>query len=747
MKLRAGKKSWFRLLTICWIVTLLLSSGQVLAQEAKESVKQVIVVKNEIGEPIDKAVFEIQNDKNEVLETCVSDVSGCAIIKNVNEGKYQLKQIKTQAGYELAKQRSIEIKIENPITEEVVINQKKPSEPESAGEKSGEGTGPEINENNLSDVSSNEKPAETEIATALNEEKAEDLTNLSATALNVNDLNVNITQITGSTTQFSISTVGYAGKTGISKVCFPTWSERNGQDDLRWYEGTLDSKGEYSLTVDAKDHGFETGIYNIHTYIYGLKGEVIKTFVNTQSLETQKPAISLTEVINNAYKVRLTGASNPQGVSWVSFPTWTQVDGQDDLRWEPGTYVGNDTWEATVHINDYKRSYDTFITHAYLMNKDGQQKYCGAIEQIVKNPFLKEPLEIKVQPDNNASKFSIVTQNCGGKTGAKSVAFAVWTKRNGQDELKWYEGALGPNGEFYAYVDIENHGFETGPFIVHAYLRGTTGETIAFTNSEFTMPDVKPTIEYDNAVLNNVFKIRIKNVSNENGVASVIFPTWSRTNGQDDVHWEQATYIGNNTWEATINLNNYTIIVDDFITHAYLVDRNNKTVFVKDSVKHILQNTATIYGFFAYPLDKNYKPDPGDQTDWFGPRWGDIHEGIDIPADRYASCYSVANGVVEKAGYFMGYGRYIRIRTTDRYGESVSFFYGHLQEINVSVGQSVSMGQKIGSVGGSGYNTQGKYIDDAYGSHLHFGAIANADYACVDPEIWIDFHNPYRNAN
>jgi Peptidase family M23. len=65
----------------------------------------------------------------------------------------------------------------------------------------------------------------------------------------------------------------------------------------------------------------------------------------------------------------------------------------------------------------------------------------------------------------------------------------------------------------------------------------------------------------------------------------------------------------------------------------------------------------------------------------------------------------------------------------------------------VGVGQSVSKGQKIGSVGGSGYIAKDKYADNAYGPHLHFGAIANADDACVDPEIWIDFHNPYSNAN
>ena len=168
-------------------------------------------------------------------------------------------------------------------------------------------------------------------------------------------------------------------------------------------------------------------------------------------------------------------------------------------------------------------------------------------------------------------------------------------------------------------------------------------------------------------------------------------------------------------------------------------------VFVDRGIKKITQNTQTIYGFFAYPLDKRYKPDPNDSEYWFGPRWGKIHEGIDIPAPYYAKCYSAANGIVERAGYFMGYGRYVRIKSTDRYGESVSFFYGHLREIHVTEGQIVSMGQVIGSVGGSGYNSDKVYVENAYGPHLHFGAIANADDACVDPEIWIDFHNPHRN--
>lgn len=607
---------------------------------------------------------------------------------------------------------------------------------------------PETTKDTAGSDNADVKVDEVDAVTTNDQNPDEELSETVKTTTGVSDLRIIISQAAENKTQFTVSTIGCAGKAEIGRVLFPTWTARNGQDDLHWYEGTRDKNGEFCITIDSKDHGYETGSYLIHTYIHGQQGEILKVVGSSYNLEESQPVISMTEVLNNCFKVRISGISNRNGVSDVVVPTWTQINGHDDLRWEKATYVGNDTWEAVINIADYKQSYDTFISHVYVTDKNGQQKYLGATTKIIDNPFAKDPLEVTAQQqENDGSKFVISTQNCSKKPGIKQVDFAVWSNRNGQDEIRWYQGVLGANGEYLASVDIENHGFETGPFIIHTYIKGNNGETISFASLNFTLAKLNPIIEYDKAVLNNTFKIRIRNVGSENGVTAIMMPTWSRSNGQDDLRWEPATYIGNHTWEANINLRNYNIIVDAFISHAYLVDKNGKMVFVKDSSKTILQNTATVYGFYNYPLDKNYKPNPSDPTDWFGPRWGDIHEGVDIPAPYYASCYAVGNGIVEKAGFFMGYGRYVRIRTTDRYGESVSFFYGHLQEINVGVGQSVSKGQKIGSVGGSGYNAQRTYIDNAYGPHLHFGAIANADDACVDPEIWIDFHNPYSNAN
>lgn len=545
--------------------------------------------------------------------------------------------------------------------------------------------------------------------------------------------------------RFMIKTVGAANQATITRVLFPTWSDRNGQDDLKWYQGVSGSDGEYSVLIDSQDHGFETGTYSIHTYFYGRNDKILK--VDHQKYEVPVDLINISsgDVENDHYRIRITNPNNPKGISSVLVPTWSLTGGQDDIRWEEAKYIGQNTWEALIHVKDYAKSYDTYINHIYVNDLAGHHHFAGEIRKEIKNPFKEDPIALDFHMYQEDGRFTINTSNFNGKSGVDKVDFAVWSERKGQDDLKWYSGTLGRNGQYSAPVELENHGFESGRYIIHTYAYGQGHEQIAMSGHAFEMEKGKVILEFDQAVLNNTYKLRVKNVSSEKGVKTLYIPTWSRQNGQDDIRWEKASYMGDNTWEVMINLRNYGAIVDDFDSHVYLKNQENEMVFVDRGTKKITQNTQTIYGFFAYPLDKRYKPDPNDSEYWFGPRWGKIHEGIDIPAPYYAKCYSAANGIIERAGYFMGYGRYVRIKSTDRYGESVSFFYGHLREIHVREGQVVSMGQVIGSVGGSGYNSDKVYVENAYGPHLHFGAIANADDACVDPEIWIDFHNPHRN--
>lgn len=90
----------------------------------------------------------------------------------------------------------------------------------------------------------------------------------------------------------------------------------------------------------------------------------------------------------------------------------------------------------------------------------------------------------------------------------------------------------------------------------------------------------------------------------------------------------------------------------------------------------------------------------------------DYHPGIDIGNDYGAPVYAGAAGYVEYAGWYSGYGRYVKIS----HGYGYETAYGHMSSIAVSDGAYVEKGQVIGYVGSSGYST---------GPHLHYEVIIN----------------------
>ncbi len=88
------------------------------------------------------------------------------------------------------------------------------------------------------------------------------------------------------------------------------------------------------------------------------------------------------------------------------------------------------------------------------------------------------------------------------------------------------------------------------------------------------------------------------------------------------------------------------------------------------------------------------------------------HTGLDIAAPKGTSIGAAASGTVVFAGRKGAYGNMIAIA----HGNGVQTYYAHCSAINVSVGQKVSQGQKIGAVGSTG---------NATGPHLHLEVRVN----------------------
>ena len=103
-------------------------------------------------------------------------------------------------------------------------------------------------------------------------------------------------------------------------------------------------------------------------------------------------------------------------------------------------------------------------------------------------------------------------------------------------------------------------------------------------------------------------------------------------------------------------------------------------------------------------------PVEGILSSGFGPRWGSVHEGIDISAPEGTPIVAAASGTVilmQSEAESGGYGLY----TCIDHGGGLSTCYAHQSGFATSSGASVSQGQVIGYVGNTGHS---------YGAHLHF---------------------------
>lgn len=88
---------------------------------------------------------------------------------------------------------------------------------------------------------------------------------------------------------------------------------------------------------------------------------------------------------------------------------------------------------------------------------------------------------------------------------------------------------------------------------------------------------------------------------------------------------------------------------------------------------------------------------------------GRLHAGVDIAAPDGYPVQAAADGVVLRAGFDGGYGRFVEVR----HAEGLRTLYAHLGGIaqGVRPGAAVKLGQPIGKVGNTGSSS---------GAHLHF---------------------------
>lgn len=126
-------------------------------------------------------------------------------------------------------------------------------------------------------------------------------------------------------------------------------------------------------------------------------------------------------------------------------------------------------------------------------------------------------------------------------------------------------------------------------------------------------------------------------------------------------------------------------------------------------------------GLLAYPVKKVTISQKYGKTNFSKKSYASgKHNGIDFAGSYGTSIYAAADGKVVGTGNLgkYAYGRWIAID----HGNGIITLYGHLSALSVSNGEKVEKGEKIGSMGSTGYST---------GNHLHFTVFSADSYDVV----------------
>ena len=369
---------------------------------------------------------------------------------------------------------------------------------------------------------------------------------------------------------------------GVASVSVPVWSDDKGQDDLIWHHATRQQDGRYRVTVKASDHNNSTGKYHVHLYYTQLNGEQIGVTATTtevsigKTANKEKPSGRVTIENNNSttgtFDAVIRDVVSPNGLNEVLVPTWSEVNGQDDLVWHKAVKQADGSYRATIKASDHKNSQGKYLSHVYYVTATGTKEFVTGTATTVHQSKVTGILTI-TNKNPEAGSFDVVISDVFSPKGVQSVQVPVWSDQGGQDDLIWYSATRQSDGSYKASIKAENHKNSTGTYHVHLYYIQNDGSRIGV-HSTTTQ------VEYHN--LTHKTKAYIKDVNSQTGTFTVAVDqsaqgkrikniraaVWSQAH-QENLSWYTQTPAGGHT-EIGIAAVNHGNKQGDYTTHVYV---------------------------------------------------------------------------------------------------------------------------------------------------------------------------------
>ena len=371
--------------------------------------------------------------------------------------------------------------------------------------------------------------------------------------------------------------------TGLKEVLVPSWSLAGGQDDLIWHKATRQADGSYRVTIKATDHKNSTGKYRADAYLVDDSNKRFYLTEKVVEVTQTRPSASLFIENNNAdlgtFDAVIRNIVAPNGVKEVLVPSWSLVNGQDDLVWHKASRQSDGSYRVTIKASEHKNSLGNYRADVYIVDNANQRHY--VTETIVDVKHNKPVGTISVVNNNNdTGTFDVIISDVYSPKGVRTVQVPIWSEKDGQDDIRWYEAIRQANGTYTVNVQATNHKNSTGLYNIHLYYILNDG-------SQVGVGGTTTTVEFRNAKTKT--QTYITNVNSEAGSFTVVVDqapqgrqiknirvaVWSESN-QGNLSWYNTAPTGTHT-EINVSTVNHKNLIGNYTTHVY-VDYVDNTV-------------------------------------------------------------------------------------------------------------------------------------------------------------------------
>ena len=391
------------------------------------------------------------------------------------------------------------------------------------------------------------------------------------------DLSIDVDKSAGT---FTITAKNLKGFENYKEIKIPFWSHAKGMDDIKWYTPVRQSDGSYKVVAKAIDHENVDGRYEAQIFYYDAQGQ--RKFVQKAFAEysTGKPNVPVSadlsiDVDKSAGTFTIT-AKNLKGFEnykEIKIPFWSHARGMDDIKWYTPVRQSDGSYKVIAKASDHENVDGRYEAQIFYYDAQGQRQF---VQKSFAEYKKEQPLSGTLSIENNnkdTGTFDVIIKDVYSPKGVRTVQVPIWSAKDGQDDIRWYEAARQANGDYKVSVTASDHKNSTGLYYIHLYYIQNDGSRVGVggTSTEVEFRNAKTKTQTGIKNVNSgagTYTVTVDQAPQGRQIKKISVAVWSESN-QSNLYWYDAFPTNAHT-EVNVSTINHKNLVGNYTTHVYV---------------------------------------------------------------------------------------------------------------------------------------------------------------------------------